>query len=126
MKFSNNVVNMKVYDNNLTCFTLIDSQNNSIDIEVLMGDDQIDRTIKNDIVVRPVSSLKEGEQYRLIISENLMSKNGNNMMEDIEIGFETAGGESNTSMVFISGAGGVVLVAFLVWFLMSRRSNKAD
>lgn len=122
MKFSNNVINMKVSDNNLKCFTLLDSQDNKVEIEVVMGDDQIDPTVKNDVSVKPVTPLEENEHYRLLVSANMMAKNGMAMGEDVVIEFETVSTESNNN-IYVSVSAVFIGIAIGYFFMKKRKSS---
>ena len=68
--FSKNVVNISVKENNKNCFSMIDSKGNSVPVDIIMGDDQVNPTqeIKRTITVKPAVSLDPGETYLLKIS----------------------------------------------------------
>ncbi len=91
--FSNNVVNMKVSEQNMTCFTLLDAENNKVEIDVIMADDQIEPEKKRIISVTPVSALKPQTSYSLLIAETLAAKNGNTLEKGIGITFTTGNGD---------------------------------
>lgn len=97
LEFSKNVVNMSVKENNLKCFSLLNSENQSIPIEVQMADDQMEPDRKREIVVVPKEKLDPGSSYTLKINANLTSKSGVNLGKDIEITFITQG-ESKTNV----------------------------
>ena len=109
LEFSNNVVNLKVLANNMTCFTLLDSKGNEVVIEVLMGDDQVNQDIKNDVVIKPVNGLKENESYQLIISGQMMAKNGTLMEDDTVVEFDT-NASVNSIMIYVIIAGAVIVL----------------
>lgn len=115
LKFSNNVVNMKVSDNNMTCFTLLDSKGNEVAIEVLMGDDQVNQDIKNDVVIKPVNVLAKNESYQLIVSGQMMAKNGTLMEDDSVIEFDTNASGGSTLIYVVIAAIVIVLVAVFVF-----------
>lgn len=94
LTFNKNVVNLAVHDNNMTCFTLTDA-NGTVAIDVLMGDDQVDPTIKRIVVISPQSDLSPDTQYKLTISGNLTAKSGAVLGSDIEISFTTASAEAS-------------------------------
>ena len=75
LEFNKNVVNMTVAENNKKCFSLLDQNGMSIPIQVIMGDDQVDATIKRLITVDPTENLAFGESYSLIISKDFTAKN---------------------------------------------------
>ena len=125
MKFSNNVVNLKVKDNNMTCFHLYDSTGAEVAIEVIMGDDQVDTSVKNDISVKPTASLAAGESYKLVVAQSLMSKNGNAMAEDVTIAFTTAGGEEedNDTVILASGVATLFVGIAVLMFYKKKKSQ---
>jgi hypothetical protein len=91
MEFSKNVVNMSVRENNAKCFELKDEDSNIVPIEIIMADDQMERELRNSIIVKPVDGLKEETTYILHISSDLMSKSGANLKSDLNINFSTGG-----------------------------------
>lgn len=91
LDFTKNVVNLLVKDNNMTCFSVTDSKGNQVPIVVSMGDDQVDRDVRNTIYVAPAQTWPAGETLTLTISGNLMAKNGNSMGTARTLRFTTAG-----------------------------------
>lgn len=91
LTFSKNVVNMAVRDNNLTCFSLADSKGGAVGISVIMGDDQVDPTIKNNVEIKPKATLLPDTRYTLTISGNLTSKSGVTMGQTVALTFTTVG-----------------------------------
>lgn len=89
LTFNKNVVNMKVAEQNATCFTLMDAEENAVEIEVVMADDQIEPEKKRIIVVEPAAPLAPNASYALIISEALTAKNGETLGEDVSLTFTT-------------------------------------
>lgn len=92
LDFTKNVVNLQVKDNNMTCFSVTDSKGNPVPIVVSMGDDQVDRDVRNTIYVSPAQTWPAGERLTLTISGNLMAKNGSSMGTARTLRFTTAGG----------------------------------
>ena len=90
LTFNKNVVNMTVKDNNMGCFTLT-SDSGASSISVIMGDDQVDPTIKRIITIQPNNPLSPDTKYKLTISKDLMSKSGSTLSQDVVISFATAG-----------------------------------
>ena len=90
LTFTKNVVNFTVRDNNMGCFTLVDSGGSRVPIAVIMGDDQVDPNVKRIISISP-DTLSPGETYTLIISGGLQAKNGTYLGSDIALTFTTAG-----------------------------------
>lgn len=119
LTFSKNVVNMKVKDNNIKCFKLVDSEGNNVDVEVIMADDQMEREKRKDIILKPASSLKEDSQYTVIISPDLTAKNGVALGEEVKINFTTEGGASGSLYIW----GIVAVVVIIVLILILRRKN---
>lgn len=119
--FSNNVVNMKVKDTNMTSFTMTDADGNDVAIEVLMGDDQVNQDIKNDIVIKPTSDLKAGASYTIAISDQLQAKNGS-AFKGTTLTFETAKGSNVTWIVLISGVLVIMIIGIAV--ISKKRNHK--
>ena len=90
LTFTKNVVNFTVKDNNMGCFRLVDSGGSSVPISVIMGDDQVDSSVKRIISIAP-DTLAAGETYTLIISGGLQAKNGTYLGSDVYLTFTTAG-----------------------------------
>ena len=90
LTFSKNVVNFTVRDNNAKCFSMTDSKGNSVPVDVIMGDDQVDPSIKRIITVKPKSPLTPGETYLLKIGGGITSKSGVSIGRDTYIGFTVA------------------------------------
>lgn len=89
LQFSKNVVNMAVAESNKKAIMLTDHEGDVVPVQVQMGDDQVDPTIKRLIKVAPESMLKQGETYILTIQNGFMSKSGTTLKEPINIRFET-------------------------------------
>ena len=91
LEFSNNVVNLSIAANNRNCFVLRDGGGSEVPVAVVMGDEQVDPTVKRNISVVPAAPLEPGTVYTLLIKKNLSAKNGNTLTKDLEITFATAG-----------------------------------
>jgi len=87
--FNKNVVNFTVKENNSTCFSIIDENNNEIPIDVIFPDDQIEPERKREIIIRPKEAFNENTTYTVKISANLMAKNGNTLGENLSFSFTT-------------------------------------
>jgi len=87
--FNKNVVNFSVKENNSTCFSIVDENNEEILIDVIFPDDQIEPDRKREIFIKPKEAFKENTTYTVNISSNLMAKNGNSLGENIAITFTT-------------------------------------
>ena len=90
LTFSKNVVNFTVKDNNEKCFKLTDSKGNNVPVDVIMGDDQVDPSIKRIITIKPKSPLTPGETYLLKIGGGITSKSGVSIGKDSYISFTVA------------------------------------
>lgn len=88
--FSSNVVNMKISENNRECFLLIDAEGTEIESEVYLPDDQMEPENKRTITLTPTAPLFPGTEYAVVISADLIAKNGNALGSEIIIKFTTA------------------------------------
>ncbi|MBQ7637510.1 MAG: Ig-like domain-containing protein [Clostridia bacterium] len=91
LTFSKNVVHFTVRDNNKKCFTLTDANGADVPINVIMGDDQVDPSIKRIVTVKPKSSLTPGMKYLLKIGAGVTSKSGVSLGRDNYVSFTVAG-----------------------------------
>lgn len=90
LTFTSNVINMKVSDNNKSCFKLLDENGEQVDMEVLMADDQIEPEFKRIIRIKADENLNKDSAYSIVISGKLKAKNGSEMGNDITVSFRTA------------------------------------
>ena len=97
LTFSKNVVHFTVRDNNKKCFSMTDEDGNSVPINVLMGDDQVDPSIKRIVTIVPQSSLTPGTTYLLKIGGGITSKSGVSIGRDSYIAFTVAGEKPTTA-----------------------------
>ena len=95
LEFSKNVVNFTVKEENAKCFSLVDDKGNNVNIEVVMGDDQVDSSIKN-FITRAPEKLEKDTVYTITIDSKITSKSGVNMEKDEIITFST--GENNQNV----------------------------
>ena len=122
--FSKNVVNLSIKENNLKCLTMEDSEGNDVPIEVVMGDDQIHPDEKRYIIIKPVDGLVENMTYTVIISPDMLAKNGNNLGEETTVSFSTISTEPSTSSFNTAGiALAAVLIALSVVLINKRKSQ---
>lgn len=90
--FDKNVVNSLIWTNNSQCFTLKSVNNEIIPIRVTKIDDTVDPTQRQYIFVHPASPLTQGTSYQLIISPNLLAKNGLSLGDGgVTVAFKTLG-----------------------------------
>jgi hypothetical protein len=89
LTFSKNVVNFSVSENNAGCFGLETLSGEEIEIEIEMGDDQMEPELKRIVKVIPVSPLEHNREYYLTVSGELQSKNGEILGEEVIIRFAT-------------------------------------
>lgn len=97
LTFSKNVVHFTVRDNNKQCFSMTDEDGNSVPINVLMGDDQVDPSIKRIVTITPQSALTPGTTYLLKIGGGITSKSGVSIGRDSYIAFTVAGEKPTTA-----------------------------
>ena len=97
LTFSKNVVHFTVRDNNKKCFSMTDADGNSVPINVLMGDDQVDPSIKRIVTIVPQSALTPGTTYLLKIGGGITSKSGVSIGRDSYIAFTVAGEKPTTA-----------------------------
>ena len=97
LTFSKNVVNFTVRDKNMKCFSMTDEDGKSVSIEVIMGDDQVDPSIKRIVTVTPKSPLTPGKTYALKIGGGVTSKSGVSIGKDTYISFTVAGTPPKTT-----------------------------
>lgn len=129
LKFSKNVVNMKVAENNKTCVDFVDSNGNAVPFELIMADDQVDRELRDYLYVKPTEALQEGTTYIVKISKALTSKSGTALEEDLEVSFTTVGGEASAasdsdSSGFPPALFFAVGAAALIGFVVTKRKRK--
>ena len=97
LTFSKNVVHFTVRDNNKKCFSMTDEDGKSVPINVLMGDDQVDPSIKRIVTITPQSALTPGTTYLLKIGGGITSKSGVSIGRDSYIAFTVAGEKPTTA-----------------------------
>lgn len=97
LNFNKNVVHFTVRENNMKCFTMTDGSGKSVPVEVIMGDDQVDPSIKRIVTVKPKSALEPGTVYMLKISKSLTSKSGVSLGKDTYISFTTEAKTTTTT-----------------------------
>lgn len=129
LKFSKNVVNMKVAENNKTCVDFVDGNGNTVPFELIMADDQVERELRDFLYIKPVTPLQEGTTYIVKISKALTSKSGTALEEDLEVSFTTVGGESTAasnpdSSGFPPALFFAVGAAALIGFVVTKRKRK--
>lgn len=109
LTFTNNVVNLKVKDNNMTCFTMTDEDGEFVEFEVLMGDDQEDKEIKRIIEIKPNTAWITGTTYTIHVSDSLEAKNGMPLAEAIDIEFTTGGSKPGSAIIIYIILGVIVI-----------------
>ena len=123
LHFTNNVVNLSVRDNNMSCFSVTDEDGQSVDIEVYMGDDQVDRDIKRIVEIRPINFWAKGTVHTLHISSAVQAKNETTLVEPIEVVFKVTGEkEADFPMVYLIG--GLTLLAFSLGGILFVRKKR--
>ncbi len=91
LEFNKNVVNMTVAENNKASISLLDKKENPVPINIRLGDDQVDPTVKRLIGITPVTELEEGATYTLWINGDFKAKNGTQLNNPITLSFQTKG-----------------------------------
>lgn len=97
LSFSKNVVNVAVQKNNIGCFHLIDENDKGIRIDIIMPDDQLQRSCKREIFIVPQKELQPNSEYALYIDNNLLSKN-NTQIDNLHIIRFTTGSSSTEAV----------------------------
>ncbi|MBR4767016.1 MAG: Ig-like domain-containing protein [Clostridia bacterium] len=97
LTFTKNVVHFTVRENNMKCFSMTDSKGNNVPIDVIMGDDQVDPSIKRIVTIKPKSPLTPGETYLLKIGGGVTSKSGVSIGKDTYISFTVANTAATTT-----------------------------
>ena len=120
--FTNNVINMKVKDENIKLISLKNSKGEAVEINVEMADDQVSPDLKRDVVVKAVSELNEGEVYSLVVQKGFSAKNGSLLADEVVINFTTVGGSGSSITLLIGGVFAVLIIGF---FFMRKRNVKA-
>ncbi|MCK5250320.1 MAG: hypothetical protein KAJ98_10180 [Spirochaetaceae bacterium] len=87
LTFSKNIVNFAVAEENTRCFHLESAFGDTVGVEILMADDQLEPELKRIVNVLPAEPLAAGTEYVLIISGTLRSKSGQTLGEDVFIRF---------------------------------------
>lgn len=123
--FSNNVINMKVKENNKICFSLKDNDGKNIPFDIVMADDQIEKDKKNDIILVPTNGLEEGKEYSVTVSSTLQAKNGKSLEEDIIVTFATVGGANGLNHIFkIVIVVLLLVITYVVWKRQKKTAKK--
>jgi hypothetical protein len=78
----------------MKCFSL-NANGSDVTIQVNMPDDQVDFEHRRDINLHPLQDLKPGTVYKLIISGQLMAKNGMSLGSTATVSFTTTGSSQN-------------------------------
>lgn len=123
--FNKNVNNINVVENNRKCFSMTDSHGNSVPIEVVTFDDQLEREKRNDIIIKP-QALKEAEEYTITIGPDLQAKNGVKLGKEIKYTFSTVGyvpAETGRNELFLWIGVTVIVVIFAAAFIFLKRKQ---
>ena len=123
LTFSKNVINASVAETNKAHFALADANGNTVPIEVVMADDQLEPVKKREVVIKPLQALQAGAQYTLTISKGVQSKSGDTTQDDIAITFRTAS-EGMSVVTWIIIVAEVIGAATAIWLLVRRHQRK--
>jgi len=88
--FTKNVAYITIREANKKCFSLW-SGGQRIPAEIIIADDQIEREKRNDVLVKPLQSLRPGATYLVEITPDLQSKSGIFLGQKVVISFTMAG-----------------------------------
>lgn len=99
LTFSKNVINMSVKDNNSNCFSMTTASGESVPIQVIMADDQMEPEEKRDVILKPQSELKPGITYKITIAGGLQSKSGVTLGSPVHVSFTTVAPPKATNIV---------------------------
>lgn len=97
LEFDKNVVNILFWTNNSKCFSMKSSNDENVPLNVTKVDDTVSFDLRQFIFVQPVSPLKPGTSYQLIVSKDLQAKNGVAILggttngQGVSISFKTQG-----------------------------------
>lgn len=125
LTFSNNVVNLAVKDNNMTCFTMSDEDGSFTEFEVLMGDDQENKEIKRIIEIKPTTAWETGTTYTIHISDKLSAKNEMLLGEETDLTFTTEGRKSSGNPLLFIVLGIALLAASGGFAIGLKRKQKS-
>lgn len=131
MTFTKNVNNIKVSENNKTCFSITNEAGEKMPADVVMYDDQLDSSKKNNITIN-CTDLPNGK-YTLTISEALQAKNGSTLAAPLVYNFtvgkaaepaavETENTGTGNSML-VWGILAVVVIAAVIVFCVVKKKK---
>lgn len=116
--FNKNVVNIVIKEDNIKCFTLYDGDT-IIPIDVVMGDDQVDREIRRDVIIKPKVNLEKGKTYKLVIDKNFSAKSGVKLGKNKELDFKLRSiNESVQYLVLFT----TLIVLTLIYFIVKSKT----
>ena len=106
LDFNKNIVNFTIARHNVTCYHLTDKEGNSVPINVILPDDQLQSRVKSSIFISPLEPLKPRTEYALIIDNDLTAKNGDYIDIAYKIKFTTGTSEreQNNSLLMSLGS----------------------
>lgn len=89
LKFSKNVADVSVCEQNSKKIQLTDSENKVVGIEVIFPDSQIKKEYRDYLFIKPLKDLKPDTDYKLTISSKIKSKSQSNLDKDYILNFKT-------------------------------------
>lgn len=101
LTFSKNVTFDTVRSGNEKAFSMVDQDGKNVAINVILADSSNDSE-KNNVVIKPVNALEEGNKYTLTISGSLESKSGATLGSSQKITFSTVEKSTETTKVTAS------------------------
>ncbi|MDD2219170.1 MAG: LPXTG cell wall anchor domain-containing protein [Desulfoplanes sp.] len=90
--FSKNVTHDSVRLGNETAITIVDQNDQAVDIDVILADSSI-REQRNDVLVKAVGGFAEGTTYTLTVDTTMESKSGVTLEKPVKITFTTVENE---------------------------------
>lgn len=76
LNFNKNICNVTVLPNNKKCFHLTDADGKAVSIQLIFPDNQVQKTYRREVFIKPVKALKPNCTYRLSVDRILQAKNG--------------------------------------------------
>lgn len=110
LDYNKNVVNISVTQNNIGCFHLVDENRESIPIELIFPDDQLQQDVKRNIFIRPKADLDPETTYTLIIDDSLMAKNGSYIDKAYKYVFTTGISRAQESNTLLDSLGDNIVI----------------
>ena len=103
LNFNKNVVNFVVAGDNALSYHLVDDNQNSVPIRIIVPDDQMQQAVKRNVFIIPEENLLPNTIYTLAVDNTLTAKNGDRIDDAHTIVFKTGAQlESKTNPLLAS------------------------